>query len=216
MIPISFPKLRSLSFRNSGVARVISALATRPRVVRSRDEWDSQYLNSQWARLNDLSEQAHNAMVLSYVSYLKPASSILEVGCGEGILLRQLKKVGYRSYTGIDISRVAIENCSYFEDANTKFLACDATTYVPRQEFDAIILNESLYYFERPLATVRRYADYLSADGLFIISLFEMDRTRPIRRQLKAAFRLVDETLVANTKGKWHCLALNPSLPPSN
>lgn len=211
MNPVSLLYYRYMYLRENSIARAVTSLLGRPEVP-SREIWESQYRTGHWTRLNDLSEQAHNAMVLSYVSYLRPNSSLLEIGCGEGILLQQLKKIGYRSYTGVDISQVAIDRCSQFRDVKTSFIACNAEMYVPDGNLDVMIFNESAYYFARPILTLQRYAEYLTAEGIFVISLFDMERTRPIRRQLKRVFSVVDETLVVNRGGKWHCLVLTPRL----
>ena len=209
MNPFSSLYYRYVFLRENPIARAITWLVGDPSVP-SREAWESQYKDGQWARLNDLCEQAHNAVVLSYIAHLRPGSSVLEIGCGEGSLIRRLKQVGYRNYTGIDISEFAISRCRQFSDEKTFFLACDAESYVPDTVFDVVVLNESIYYFVQPIITMQRYADCLAPDGLFVISLFDKDRTRPIRRRLTAAFPLVDETVVSNSKGTWHCLVLAP------
>jgi SAM-dependent methyltransferase len=207
--PFSWLYYRYIFLRENRVARTIAALVGSP-AVPSREMWESQYKNGHWARLNDLSEQAHNAVVLSYITHLRPKSSVLEIGCGEGTLLRRLKQTGYRNYTGVDISDVAISRCQQFSDEKTIFLACDAESYVPETAFDIVVLNESIYYFVQPVVTMQRYANYLAPDGLFVISLFDKNRTRPIRRSLKTAFSLVDESVISNSKGTWYCLVLAP------
>lgn len=212
MNPFSWLYYRYVFLRENLIARAIASLVGSPPVP-SREMWESQYKNGDWARLNDLCEQAHNAVVLSYITHLRPESAILEVGCGEGSLLRRLKQVGYRNYTGIDISDLAIGGCRQFSDEKTVFLPCDAESYVPDAVFDIVVLNECIYYFAQPVITLQRYAEYLTPGGLFVISLFDKVRTRPIRRRLKATFSLVDETLVSNSKGTWHCLVLSPKQP---
>jgi SAM-dependent methyltransferase len=207
MNPLSWFYYRCIFLRENRIARVVEALAGSP-AVPSREMWESQYERGQWTRLNDLSEQAHNGVVLSYIAHLRPEGSVLEIGCGEGTLLPRLKQIGFRSYTGIDISEVAIAKTKQFGDNKTTFVVGDAEAYKPADAFDVIVLNESIYYFVEPVNTLQRYADYLTAGGLFVISLFDKDRTRPIRRRLKGAFCLVDETVVSNAKGTWYCLVL--------
>jgi SAM-dependent methyltransferase len=216
MNPLPWLYYRYIFLRENPLARAIESVVGRPEVP-SQHRWESEYENGDWARLNDLSEQAHNGVVLSYIAHLRPEGSLLEIGCGEGYLLRRLKRVGYRNYLGIDISAFAINQCQPLADEATVFLACDAQSYIPEATFDVMILNESIYYFEQPVTTLQRYADYLNPGGVFVISLFDKDRTRPIRRQLKAAFSLVDEAVVSNSKGRWFCLVLaaKRSNPPS-
>lgn len=200
---------RYIFLRENPISRAVGALAGNP-AVPSREVWESQYEKGQWTRLNDLSEQAHNGVVLSYIAYLRPEGSVLEIGCGEGTLLPRLKQIGFRRYTGIDISEVAIAKTMQFSDNKTTFVVGDAETYKPTGAFDVIVLNECIYYFVEPVNTLQRYASYLTAGGLFVISLFDKDRTRPIRRRLKSAFCLVDETVISNAKGTWYCLVVTP------
>jgi SAM-dependent methyltransferase len=209
MNPLSWLYYRYIFLRENPVARAVGALVRKPNVP-SREAWECEYENGSWGRLNDLSEQAHNAVVLSYITYLRPESSVLEIGCGEGILLRRLKQVGYRNYTGIDISEFVIRRCQQFRDHKTAFVACDAEHYVPTDVYDIIVLNECIYYFVEPVNTLERYARHLTVDGIFVLSLFDSIRTRPICRRLKDTFSLVDETAVCNSKGTWHCLVLSP------
>jgi SAM-dependent methyltransferase len=181
--------------------------------VPSRQMWEAQYHNGYWARLKELKEQAHNAVVLSYITHLRPQGSLLEVGCGEGTLLPQLKRLGYRNYTGVDISESAIRHCQQFTDAQTVFVACDAESYMPNAAFDIIILNECIYYFLEPVATLQRYANYLLPGGLIVISVFDSAKSSSIRRSLKRVFVSIDETLVSNASGRWYSLVLSPKRP---
>lgn len=209
MKALSWLYYRYVFLRENPIARAVGALAGSP-AVPSREAWESQYENGEWTRLNDLSEQAHNGVVLSYIAYLRPVSSILEIGCGEGILLPRLRQIGYRSYTGVDISEVAIGKAGQFRDQKTAFLVGDAEAYQPNAAFDVIVLNECIYYFVEPIRSLQQYANCLAPGGLFVISLFDKYRTRPIRRSLKSVFRLVDETVISNAKGTWYCLVLSP------
>ena len=95
-----------------------------------------------WARLQGLSQQAHYAVVPSYIAHLRPESPVLEIGCEEGTLVRRLKQIGYRNYTGIDISEFAIGKPRQFNDRKTTFMVGAAKRYVPDATFDVIVLNE--------------------------------------------------------------------------
>jgi len=207
--PFSWLYYRYIFLRESALMRGIASLVGSPSVP-SKQAWESGYRNGQWERLNGLSEQAHNAVVLAYISYLRPDCSILEIGCGEGGLLKRLRQIGYRSYTGIDLSEVAISRCQPLADHKTVFLSGDAEAYVPSTTFDVMVLNECIYYFEQPVASLQRYAKYLAPNGVIVISLFDKDRTRPIRRRLMDTFSLTDETVVSNSKGTWYCMVLAP------
>jgi len=207
MNPLTWLYYRYIFLRGDVLERVVTALAGRPDVP-TRGTWESEYEKGLWNRLYDMSEQAHNAVVLSYIAHLRPKSSILEIGCGEGTLLSRLRQIGYRTYTGLDISEFVIHRCQRFSDDKTAFRAANAESYTPSTIYDVIILNECIYYFQDPVGTIERYCRYLAKDGIFVISIFDSIRTRPICRRLKQTLSVVDETLVSNSKGTWHCLVL--------
>lgn len=176
--------------------------------VRSAQRWNHEYANGQWARLKDLSEQAHNAVLLEYIAYLRPGASILDIGCGDGVLLTYLARLRYQRYLGIDISSTAIEKCQRFRDDRTSFQIADAETYDPDFRPDVVVLNESIYYFHRPIEALERYNQHLAPNGILVLSLVDNPKTRTIIRCLKTVFSLIDQTTVSNSKAAWHCLVL--------
>ena len=76
-------------------------------------------------------------------------NSLLELGCGRGLLNKLLREGGWTGmYTGIDISATAIKDAKKCEDGRTKFHVCSIEDYDPRLKFDVIALVESLYYVQ--------------------------------------------------------------------
>src|SRR5262249_6544754 len=134
----------------------------------SRETWDAQYRSGYWARLHDVSEVPHNSMIVGLLSRLKPNATILDVGCGEGVLFLAIRPYGYKAYVGIDLSAVAIMAIASAADDRTTFIVTDAEAFTPVELFDVIIFNESLYYLRDPLTTLRRYISCLAPDGLVI------------------------------------------------
>jgi len=168
------------------------------------DVWEAQYINGRWKKLNNLHEVAHYSAIIGYIQYLKPKSSILDVGCGEGILFRRFKPNGYFRYIGIDISQTAINTLAQDQDENSRFIVTDAETYVSQELFDVIIFNEVLYYFLNPLKTVIRYADLLKDSGIIIVSTYtRSDRAKAILRQIKTKLSLLDEVKITHSPRSW-------------
>jgi len=93
---------------NSDPTTVPASIRDYQAKVHSAKRWDEEYANGRWDYLENLSELARFCIVVGYCAFLKPKSSILEVGCGSGILMRRLRVVGYSSYFGVDLSREAI------------------------------------------------------------------------------------------------------------
>ncbi len=175
-------------------------------VPASEDAWDSQYLSGDWAYLAGAGEAARYSVIVEYLRSLKPGGSILDVGCGEGILRERLRPYDYSRYVGIDISKVALAKASHMADERTVFVRADATMYTPTEAFDAIVFNETLYYLSEPAEVFRRYRRFLKPDGILVTSLYRGSiRANSIRRQLKARHAAVSETTRAAGPQSWTC-----------
>ncbi|UOA10191.1 bifunctional 2-polyprenyl-6-hydroxyphenol methylase/3-demethylubiquinol 3-O-methyltransferase UbiG [Methylobacter sp. S3L5C] len=165
------------------------------------DNWEIQYKNENWSHLSHIGELARYTLIVSYCNYFKGLGSVLDIGCGEGILQNRLGSQTYSSYTGIDISSEAITRASKNRDHKTFFICSDAQLYVPDERFDIVIINECLYYFKDPLSFVRRYEGFLKDDGLIIVSMYLADRTKKIWKILERTCHIEDSTTVTNRSG---------------
>jgi 2-polyprenyl-3-methyl-5-hydroxy-6-metoxy-1,4-benzoquinol methylase len=177
---------------------------------------DAEYARGDWDYLGDSSELPRFSVVVGYCHHFKPGGSILEIGCGEGLLADRLDRSKYSRYLGVDLSEEAIARTAGRQDRKTSFIAEDAVVMRPRARFDVIVFNECLEYFADPLALVRRYEEYLDADGVFIVSIFNgIDRatSRLIWRRLQSIYASVAETRVRNERRyEWTIKVLRPSV----
>jgi len=164
--------------------------------------WESQYRSGHWDRLRQVDQVAHYGVIVGYFKYFQYGGSVLDVGCGEGILQERLGPYVYSKYVGIDLSAEAIRRASSRSEVQrTFFIRANAASYTPGESFDAIVFNESLYYFEDPLKVVKRYERWLKKDGVFIASMVENGRHTNIWRRLEAVYAVVDETKLTNMVG---------------
>lgn len=174
--------------------------------------WESKYLKGKYDSLKKLGGLAHYSVIAGYFHYLKNGGSILDVGCGDGLLQSRLNLNGYSYYLGIDISDTAITRASSKSNNKTFFFREDAMKFVPKERFDAIIFNENLMCYYDPLAILKKYQNYLKKDGLFIVSMIVNNRNFFIWKRLKNKFTTLDETKIKNKNGlRWICKVLNPS-----
>jgi SAM-dependent methyltransferase len=176
----------------------------------SKDLWESQYASGHWTYMKQLEELARYSMIVGYFHFFGGGGSILDVGCGEGILHERLIPSTYSRYVGIDLSREAIARASRKGHDKTLFVCEDVNQYVPTESFDAIVFNETLYYFDNPVKVVKRYERCLKEGGIFIVSMFSGERSNAILRRLKTACRSVDEVKITNQSRKWICNVLVP------
>ena len=175
----------------------------------SESTWNRNYSAGGWDYLKELDELARYSIIAGYFQFFKLGGSMLDVGCGEGILPMKQGPHAYSYYVGIDASKAAIERALQRKDHKTFFLKEGVMHYTPSEPFDAIIFNEILYYCDDPLRVLEKYAPYLTKDGIFIISMKVNKTNAFIWKRLTRNYTLLDETKIANKhKLSWICKVL--------
>ena len=137
--------------------------------------WDREYMAGRWEAWHDTPGDA----VYAYIAKYCQRGSILDLGCGAGNTGTELPLDAYRAYTGVDVSRVAVERARARSErsgraARNGYVQSDIVTYVPERRHDVIVFRESLYYIPlgRIGGTLERYAGWLTASGVFVVTLF--------------------------------------------
>lgn len=169
----------------------------------AKGAWDDDYRAGRWSFMRELDEAARYAVIAAFVNRLAPSGAVLDVGCGEGLLVDALRPHGYRRYLGIDVSDAAIAQAAPRTDASTTFAATDAEGEAPPGPWDVVVFNESVYYFRDPLATLRQYETVLTRGGAFVVSTFRSRRADAVVRALLRRYRELEATTVTNAKGSW-------------
>ncbi|MBI5768836.1 MAG: methyltransferase domain-containing protein [Verrucomicrobia bacterium] len=175
-----------------------------------RTKLNYQYRQGGWAWLDRLDEQGHHFVLAGYFRRLKPGGAVLDLGCGEGVWNDALGKESYSYYEGVDLADEAARLATTKRgDTKTRFFQGDFDTYRPaRGSFDAVVVNEALYYSRNPVACLRRYEPYLAKDGVFLISLLHRS-SDAIWEKLYVVYDFLDENVVTNLhKTTWICRVL--------
>jgi 2-polyprenyl-3-methyl-5-hydroxy-6-metoxy-1,4-benzoquinol methylase len=182
-------------------------------LLQSAQTWEAQYAAGRWDFLAELSELARFSVLAGYICHLKPGATVLDTGCGQGVLLRRLPSACYSRYVGIDVSDSAISVAQQHGNERSTFLAADCEEYSPAEQFDVIVFNEVLCCLRDPLRTVERYVRSLKPGGILLVSLCTAARgSGTILSRLKRAYATVDEVRVVHSgrKVSWVCTALRP------
>jgi 2-polyprenyl-3-methyl-5-hydroxy-6-metoxy-1,4-benzoquinol methylase len=134
----------------------LSRLMPHPYIHATKEKWETQYARGWWDYLGQMDQLGRYSVIAGYCNYIKPGGSILDLGCGEGILQEKMRAYGYSRYVGVDLSAEAIAGASNRRDDKTSFIAADAETYKPECSFDVIVFNELLYYLQDPVGLMRQ------------------------------------------------------------
>ncbi|XP_072383097.1 EEF1A lysine methyltransferase 2 [Diabrotica undecimpunctata] len=106
-------------------------------------------------------------------------SKLVDLGCGNGMLLVELANEGYKNLTGVDYSRNAVELSQQIankQNLNIKYLTCDILEGLPENyyvihdkgTYDAISLSENPK--ENRLKYIENVHRSLMDGGVFIIT----------------------------------------------
>ncbi len=179
-----------------------------------KEIWELQYLKGDWDFLKNIEQLGLYSIIVGYVNELKKDGTILDVGCGEGVLQEKIGENNYSKYIGIDISANAINKALKKSSDKTQFLVADALNYEPNQKFGVIIFNEILYYFSEKqiIDILKKYENYLEKDGIIIVSMYQNEANETIWNLLQSFFILMDETKIINKNGTaWKCKVFKSS-----
>lgn len=113
---------------------------------------------------------ARRNIILSIICNLKimPHQHILEVGCGGGALLHELKQNNFSNVTGIDLSNIALSFCKTRERNNVHLM--DATQLdFPTGSLDLVIASDLLEHIQHEDTALSEWNRVLKKDGFLII-----------------------------------------------
>ena len=142
---------------------------------RRKLRWDKQYRKGRWDSLKTNKELSRYSTIVGYLTILgKEHPSILDLGCGEGVLNEKIPHVDYSYFLGIDFSGVSIEKAKEKKFENAEFECADVHKFMPKRKFDVIVFNEVFYYIhETERANVlNRMIEHLENDGIIIASMY--------------------------------------------
>ncbi len=159
-------RLRSPAVR-LGLLPYRSVSTQREEIARQRDgEYD--YL----ARIDEL---ARYSIITGYVRWLGGEPSIVDVGCGAGLLRERLMGTPLRRYAGIDPSPDAIQRSQRLADERTAFMVGDPAGGLDRAglsagEFDICTALDVLYVCDDPALLLDSIRELVRPGGHFLCS----------------------------------------------
>lgn len=142
---------------------------------RRRRRWNKQYKSGRWKSLkSDIEADRYLKIKKDLLAFAPKNPSILDIGCGDGVLNERLGDYPFSYFLGVDFSSESIKQAQEKKLPNSEFEHCDVLHFVPKRTFDVIVFNESFYYIPDTEKTrvLQFLLDHLSAEGVLIVSIF--------------------------------------------
>lgn len=168
--------------------------------------WDKEYQNGTWDFLDSTDELPNYMVTAGYIQHfaksLPDAPRLLDIGCGHGNLTELLSVYGWKSYLGLDVSAEALQQAESRGLKNARFEIGDFENWDSSEKFDFIISTGSILYAKNPVTLLRRYSNFLSENGAFVISLWRYGFNGVIWQNIEKYFGIIDSAVVTNQKGE--------------
>lgn len=123
-----------------------------------------------FTRVSDLKRLAF--IINSLTDLIGKNGSVLDIGCGNGIISNSLAAAGYE-VTGIDVSEKAIAKAkASYQLPNLQFKVKNAADLqVQKKRYDAIICSEVLEHLTNPLQLLHTINALVSDKGVIIVTV---------------------------------------------
>jgi 2-polyprenyl-3-methyl-5-hydroxy-6-metoxy-1,4-benzoquinol methylase len=185
----------------AGVTRRVRDLGIRAGVVPysrrwvlSADDWDREYDRGVLDYYGDLRELARYSVLTGYVRARGDRPSILDVGCGVGLLRERLRR-----FVGTDPSAVAIARAQEHHPGD-EFVVAELPD-AALGPFDVVVCNEMLYYVEDLDALLARIHSLLAPGGWLLSSIVRHPGDVTLHRALDGRFERRDAVVVTSQSG---------------
>jgi len=145
-------------------------------IWRRKIRWNRQYKKGRWEYLKNNVEAPRYAKILESIKQDATAQpSVLDLGCGEGVLRLRLENETIGYFLGVDFSKVSIKTATKYNFKNSDFQVADLHYYKPPQEFDVIVFNEAFYYINDAVRAkvLKRILGKLKQGGILINSIYK-------------------------------------------
>ncbi|MFZ0927696.1 MAG: class I SAM-dependent methyltransferase [Syntrophobacteraceae bacterium] len=192
-------------------------------VVKSEHDptkWERQFREGGWDFLKSENQIARYSVLSSYMKHLGRPIALLDVGCGEGLILNFCDRKWLAHYSGVDISQTGLDRIKSLLPTD-RLICSGLEEFTSQEKFDVILFNEVLYYTADPESHLKRFRNYLNPGGFILISswkhagLFSRN-SRSVRAVWnligKCEWKKIDEVIIKNIPHKaiWRIAIMQP------
>ncbi|WP_452224166.1 class I SAM-dependent methyltransferase [Lacinutrix chionoecetis] len=142
---------------------------------RRKQRWNKQYKKGRWENLKGEKERVRYEKLVEFAEkYGNTNPNILDLGCGEGVLLDYFNVDKIAAFDGMDFSSVSIKKANIKPREKATFVCEDLHYFKPKNHYDIIVLNEAFYYIHETkkgdvIDTIRKH---LKPNGIVLVSIY--------------------------------------------
>jgi len=128
-----------------------------------------------------------------FIENIKPASNVLDVGCGNGALAYDIaNNTENVNIYGIDISEGNIKMAKQkYTHPNVEYVCGDALTDLPDRHFDVVILSNVLEHIDKRVDVLKTLNNLYKPEQFLIrVPIYERDWRVPLMEELGVDYRL--------------------------
>lgn len=133
--------------------------------INTKKFWDEIYSSGKY---QSTEVERHIDLVNQVIRFIKPNSTVLDVGCGSGLLIKTLIDQKNCRCTGVDISEVSINIIIEIGAQGYVTNLPSLPNELKDRTFNYITILETLEHLERPEQTLNAIRRLLKPDGLLI------------------------------------------------
>ncbi len=127
-----------------------------------------------------------------FVDRVKEGERVLDLGCGNGALSRDMAERSNAVVTGIDANPRSIEIARQMHaHQNTTYIVGDVLENVPEGYFDSIVLSNVLEHLPDRPEFLKKLTDLINPSRILIrVPLFDREWRVPLKKELGVEWRL--------------------------
>ncbi|MDD4994883.1 MAG: class I SAM-dependent methyltransferase [Patescibacteria group bacterium] len=124
-----------------------------------------------------------------FLNNIEPSHTVLDIGCGNGILTREIAKKAKR-VVGIDMNKTSIEYAkSHCALPNVEYIVADATQYSFNEKFDRVVVSNVLEHIDDRTSLLKQIKNICDI-ALIRVPMINRDWLVPYKKELGLEYRL--------------------------
>jgi trans-aconitate methyltransferase len=160
----------------------------------SSQTWELKYRQEEYGLSSQKEDARYGALLQILRRYDR--GTMVDLGCGDGLLWRDYRPLSNSSLVGVDYSATAVAKANALNLPNCRFSCGDYRSFRPDQPISVVVFNESLYYIDDFLDALHKSSEWLTEKGVVVVSMFDTLVTTRIWKKLLQRFSAIQGVTV--------------------